>query len=258
MQSILKDQATAALRRVYFDAVSPTNTTVPLSATEMDIGGAGAFTVKLSKNGAAAATPTGSTITEVDAGDIKGLFYVELDAADVDTGGIVALNFSSAGGPSTMVPRRVVVRIPLINDQVAHATAADLATVATYVDTEIANIQTRLPAALVGGRIDASVGAMAAGTVTAAAIATDAIDADALAADALAEITAAIVAKVVYGTRTIKGVLTRLDRFMVGKATGLKAATAAFFAEDGVTKVIEAAQDTAAGTRDAATTIGGD
>lgn len=53
-------------------------------------------------------------------------------------------------------------------------------------DTE--DIQARLPAALVGGRIDASVGAMAAGTVTAAAVATGAIDADALATDAVAEI----------------------------------------------------------------------
>lgn len=42
--------------------------------------------------------------------------------------------------------------------------------------------------ALVSGRVDASVGAMAAGSVTAAVIATDAIDADALATDAAQEI----------------------------------------------------------------------
>lgn len=64
------------------------------------------------------------------------------------------------------------------------ATAAALATV--QADTD--DIQTRLPAALVGGRVDASVGAMAAGVVTAAAVATGALDADALAADAVAEI----------------------------------------------------------------------
>src|SRR4029450_8466756 len=44
----------------------------------------------------------------------------------------------------------------------------------------------------VAGRVDASVGAMAAGTVTAAAVATDAIDADALAGSALSEIAAGI------------------------------------------------------------------
>lgn len=59
---------------------------------------------------------------------------------------------------------------------------------ATDVETDTADIQSRLPAALVSGRIDSSVGAMAAGAITAAAIATDAIDADALAADAVTEI----------------------------------------------------------------------
>ena len=62
--------------------------------------------------------------------------------------------------------------------------SADVA--AVQADTD--NIQTRIPAALVGGRMDSSVGAMAAAVITAAAIATDAIDADALAADAVTEI----------------------------------------------------------------------
>lgn len=51
--------------------------------------------------------------------------------------------------------------------------SADVA--AIQADTD--NIQTRLPAALVSGRMDASVGAMAADVVTASAIATDAIGA---------------------------------------------------------------------------------
>lgn len=53
------------------------------------------------------------------------------------------------------------------------ATAAALATVDDFLDTEIADIQARLPAALVSGRIDASVGAMAANVMTAAAAAAD-------------------------------------------------------------------------------------
>lgn len=60
------------------------------------------------------------------------------------------------------------------------------------VEADTQNIQTRLPAALTGGRMDSSVGAMAANVLTAAAIATDAIDADALAADAIAEIQAGL------------------------------------------------------------------
>lgn len=57
------------------------------------------------------------------------------------------------------------------------ATAAALDAVDNFVDTEIADIQSRLPAALVSGRIDASVGAMAPNTLTATAIAADAITA---------------------------------------------------------------------------------
>jgi hypothetical protein len=63
---------------------------------------------------------------------------------------------------------------------------------ATDVETDTADIQTRLPAALVSGRIDASVGAVAANAITAAAIATDAIDSDAIAASAVTEIQAGL------------------------------------------------------------------
>lgn len=73
-----------------------------------------------------------------------------------------------------------------INDN--DSLAADIATV--QADTD--DIQTRLPAALVSGRMDSDVGAMQAGVVDATAIATDAVNADALAADAVTEIQAAI------------------------------------------------------------------
>lgn len=97
--------------------------------------------------------------------------------------------------------------------QTGLATAAALASVAAFVDTEVAaiitavasiqtdtdaieadtqDIQARLPAALVGGRIDASVGAMAAGVVDNAAIAPDAIGASELAASAVTEIQAGL------------------------------------------------------------------
>jgi hypothetical protein len=68
------------------------------------------------------------------------------------------------------------------------AGAAPTSTVHVKVDAVQAdtdNIQTRLPAALVSGRMDASVGAMAADVVTAAAIANGAIDAATFAAGAI-------------------------------------------------------------------------
>lgn len=55
----------------------------------------------------------------------------------------------------------------------ADVAAVKAETASIQVDTD--NIQTRLPAALVGGRMDSSVGAMAANTFTASALAADAV-----------------------------------------------------------------------------------
>lgn len=62
----------------------------------------------------------------------------------------------------------------------------EAAIAAVQADTN--DIQTRLPAALVGGKMDASIGAIVAGALTAAAFAAGAIDANALANDAVEEI----------------------------------------------------------------------
>jgi hypothetical protein len=94
------------------------------------------------------------------------------------------------------------------------ATAAALA--AVQADTD--DIQTRLPAALVGGRMDVDVGAMQAGVVTAAVIATDAIDADALAADAVAEIVEGVWDEVLTGaTHNIPSSAGRRLRQLAGR-----------------------------------------
>lgn len=77
----------------------------------------------------------------------------------------------------------------------ASYTAPDNATIAT-IQTDTNDIQTRLPAALVGGRMasvaevvsDKTGYSIGAGGITAASFGTDAIDANALAADAIAEI----------------------------------------------------------------------
>ncbi len=100
-------------------------------------------------------------------------------------------------------------RLDLIIDDILVDTGTTLQGELDGIQADTEDIQSRLPAALVGGtRIDASVGAVAndaitaasiangaidantfaAGAITAAAIATDAIDADALAADAVDEI----------------------------------------------------------------------
>lgn len=74
--------------------------------------------------------------------------------------------------------------------------SADVAAVKTQtaaIETDTQDIQTRLPAALVSGRIDASVGAMAAGVLTATAIAADAITDAKVASDVtIASVTGAV------------------------------------------------------------------
>lgn len=98
----------------------------------------------------------------------------------------------------------------------SRASAADLATV--QADTD--NIQTRLPAALVSGRMDSSVGAVAAGAITAAGIATGAIDADALATDAVDEIVDGVWDEAVDGAVTARQSLRLANSANGGKLSG--------------------------------------
>jgi hypothetical protein len=61
----------------------------------------------------------------------------------------------------------------IAEDISSKASQSSVTAVDDFVDTEIADIQSRLPAALVGGRMDSSVGAVAANAITDAAVASD-------------------------------------------------------------------------------------
>lgn len=121
-----------------------------------------------------------------------------------------------------------------LGDPAGASVSADVA--AIQADTD--NMQTRLPAALVGGRMDSSVGAMAAGVITAAAHAVGAIDAAALAADAGNEIADALLDRnMTTGTdsgsptvRTVRQAL-RASRNRVAIAAGV----ATIYKEDDTT-----------------------
>lgn len=63
------------------------------------------------------------------------------------------------------------IKSPLTNNSLSGTTIMT----ATNIETDTQDIQARLPAALVSGRIDASIGAAAANTITASALATDAV-----------------------------------------------------------------------------------
>ena len=121
----------------------------------------------------------------------SGRYYAVLDATDTATVGKMEVNVAVAG--ALPVRREYHVLEEVIYDSLFAASAAGYqvpiwaaagSTVnlsattiktATDVETDTADIQSRLPAALVSGRIDSSVGAMAANVLTASALATDAV-----------------------------------------------------------------------------------
>ena len=130
--------------------------------------------IKISKNGGAFADPNaGATnATEVSSGWYK----VTLDATDTATEGDLVVRGTAASCDDSERVFRVHLpanfgvasidgngRVDVIKVAGTTQTAGDI-----IADTN--DIQTRLPAALVSGRMDASVGAMASNVITAAAI----------------------------------------------------------------------------------------
>jgi hypothetical protein len=135
-----------------------------------------------SGNGFAAGDEVGFVITAgtVDSvsvvGEVVAAYSIEARSAlmpttsgrtlDVSATGEAGVDWANVGSPTTAV----------------NLSGTTVKT-ATDVETDTADIQSRLPAALVSGRMDSSVGAMASGVLTAAAIAADAITDAKVAAD---------------------------------------------------------------------------
>jgi hypothetical protein len=83
----------------------------------------------------------------------------------------------------------------------------------------LTDIQSRIPGALVSGRMDASVGAMQANVLTATAINADAFTAAKFAADASAEFAATLMATTYEGAETFKHFLQYGAAVLFGKST---------------------------------------
>lgn len=146
------------------------------------------LTITASKDGAAFASIS-PTVTERG----NGWYNIALTSSHTDTLGDLALHITgTAADPADIV---LLVEAGATDADVstrlatAGYTAPDNATITT-IQSDTNDIQARLPAALVSGRIDASVGAMAADVVTASAIAAGAITATE--APALANLDAAV------------------------------------------------------------------
>jgi hypothetical protein len=93
-------------RRVYFTCVDAAALTTRLQSSDMS----GTFTCYLSKNGGTPATSTNQPV-QIDATNQKGLFYLELTAAEINTIGSVAIKISNTGGTKTMEPREMEVEV---------------------------------------------------------------------------------------------------------------------------------------------------
>src|SRR3990167_631070 len=140
---------------------------------------------------ATAAADGDPTSTDLLFAYIKQLINILVGSAGVVT-------FPAAAAPGNAVSLAEIIRA-IYDDTNALPDSRALTTVQSDLD----NIQTRLPAALVGGRMDSDVAVIQAAVITAAAIAPDAIGASELAADAVAEIADAVWDELLTGHTTL-------------------------------------------------------
>lgn len=157
--SIPKNSATAAERRVPFVLVDATDLITPedISVTGVK--------VSLSFGGGTAANST-NDIVKVDGA--TGRYYVELTQAEANTAiGAVHGYLKPTGCAACYPEAEIVLDIATLLGTPAASVSADIAA----ANTKAADIQSRLPAALVSGRLEAYVGAMATDVLTSAAAA---------------------------------------------------------------------------------------
>lgn len=140
----------------------------------------------------------------LDAGTVSSFTIPSAQRANIRAGqsGLLILSGSGAGqfktiatydsatgvgapGPTNFAVAPGTARFVVLSLAEASSDVASITTQLNAIEADTQDIQSRIPTALVGGRIDASVGAMASGTVTNAAVATGALDANKFAAGAI-------------------------------------------------------------------------
>lgn len=132
----------------------------------------------------AAATPTVAGVPEVDITHLVGVAQSATDLKDfADDGydpstnkvqGVVLTDTVTTYTGNTIQTGDSFARIGATGSGLTTlASQASVNTVDDFLDTEIADLQARVPAALVSGRMDSSVGAVAANAITDASVAAD-------------------------------------------------------------------------------------
>lgn len=218
-------------------------------------GDAANITAYVSKDHGAVAALTDTSATELDSTNAKGIYVFDLTQAETNADELTFSAKSSTANIS-ITPRFISTnpanftassidsngRVDVIKVAGTTQTAGDI-----IGDTN--DIQSRLPAALVSGRIDASVGAMAANVITAAATA----------ADFTTEVTSGLSTLDAAGVRTAVGLasanldtqLSAIDDYLDTEVAAIKAKTdnlPASPAATGDAMTLTAAYDFAKGT----------
>jgi hypothetical protein len=183
--------------------------------------------------GTAAATPTVAGVPEVDVTHFNGAagtfaagrpevntshvagtaqtardLGLQLDAAVSTRATPAQVNTEVDAALDTAIPG--VPTAGSINERIKTMDDADIPAAVAAVQADTNDLQTRTPAALVGGRTDA----------IASVIGADAVDAAALKADAVTEIVAGLLAGVIEGAVTLKQSLQLSNAAAAGKLSG--------------------------------------
>lgn len=106
MQSLKRSDPRASFRRIYFTCVDAAALQTRLQSSDMST-----FTLKMSKNGSTSLITPAGTPVQVDATNAKGLFYLELTAAEIDTPPEATLIVTNTGGTKTMERREIAFRV---------------------------------------------------------------------------------------------------------------------------------------------------
>ena len=143
--------------------------TFPILDADGDlVSGATGLDSEVSIDGAAFADCTNEA-TEIATS--SGMYYLDLTASEMNGDTIAILVKTSSSGAKT-TPIVLYTAARSINDI---ATQSSVDAVDNFIDTEIADIQARLPAALVGGRMDCNMQAAANDVITSSVLAASAI-----------------------------------------------------------------------------------
>ena len=188
--------------------------------------GSAAVAITLATQTATGAWSSGG-FCEIDATNMPGWYRLDVPNAALSTGSGTVVGISLCGATGA-APCNIGVNMVAYDP--ANSANLGLSNLATYTLSDIID---RLPAALVGGRMDSNVQAMADDVITAAKIAADAIGSAELAASAISEIQSGLSTLDAAGVRTAIGLasanldsqLTAIDDFLDTEIAAIKAKT---------------------------------